>query len=486
MNGRKRKIQIRKHIPLSMIMIAAGVAVAAGVEIPAYKDIVRTIGGEAALHAGGWVEKLTGQVRDALILANALFLAFVAAMVVFVFYPLSRLSRATHAFARGSLTPLPRLLLAGGEIIRFRDDLAVLRETLSEREEMEEKERWSEIERYDRWAEQHFVVMSLAGGLKALSDGDLTRLLDVQFPETFEDLREDYNATVDNLNELIGAVAHNGIEIRSRTDEISASSNDLSLRTENQAATLEETAAALNVLTASVKSAADSAMQVENVVRQARGHAELSGDIVKQAVGAMSEIKRSSDEISTIIGVIDGIAFQTNLLALNAGVEAARAGEAGRGFAVVASEVRALAQRCSEAAKAINGLIKTSSEQVGAGVHLVNRTGESLTDIVDRVGQITELVSGIATGAQQQSLGLDEINSGVNQIDRVTQQNAAMAEEATAATTTLKHRTEQLERMISQFHLREQPGTANVFLFRTDRSSEAVRGVWCEFRATGT
>jgi methyl-accepting chemotaxis protein len=236
---------------------------------------------------------------------------------------------------------------------------------------------------------------------------------------------------------------------------MSVSSDDLSRRTENQAATLEETAAAMDELTASVRSAANGAREVEGVVGNARKDAEESEPVVKNAVAAMTEIESSSEEISQIIGVIDDIAFQTNLLALNAGVEAARAGEAGRGFAVVASEVRALAQRSSDAAKQIKTLISESSGQVERGVSLVGQAGDVLTKIAGHINHISGLVGEIASGAEEQSIGLGEINIGVTQLDKVTQQNAAMVEEATASSHALNGDATELSEVVSRFKLNE-------------------------------
>ncbi|MCB6180184.1 HAMP domain-containing methyl-accepting chemotaxis protein [Rhodobacter sp. Har01] len=297
------------------------------------------------------------------------------------------------------------------------------------------------------------LVDQLGEGLRRLSAGDLTGRIDDDLGEGFNGLRDDYNATIDGLGDLMGSVLEASATIRARAEEIAGSSDELARRTENQAATLEQTAAALDELTASVRSAAEGASEVESVAREARGRAEDSGKVVQDAIGAMSEIKSSSEGISKIIGVIDDIAFQTNLLALNAGVEAARAGDAGRGFAVVASEVRALAQRSSEAAKEIKGLIGTSSDQVASGVALVNRTGDALTDIVVRVNNIAGLISEITTGAKEQSAGLGEINVGVTELDKVTQQNTAMVENATAASATLRHEAETLQGLVAQFRL---------------------------------
>ena len=246
--------------------------------------------------------------------------------------------------------------------------------------------------------------------------------------------------------------------IRGQSDEITRSSEELARRTENQAATLEETAAALDQLTASVKSAANSAREVETIVQAARREAEDSGKVVLGAVDAMNGIEKSSEQISQIIGVIDDIAFQTNLLALNAGVEAARAGDAGRGFAVVASEVRALAQRSSDASKEIKTLISSSSQLVGRGVQAVGSAGKALTTMVERVANISNLVSAISVGAQEQSLGLGEVNLGVNQLDQVAQKNAAMVEQSLMATQSLRDEAIGLDGLVTHFTTKSEPG----------------------------
>ena len=248
-------------------------------------------------------------------------------------------------------------------------------------------------------------------------------------------------------------VINSASSIRNGAAEISQASDDLSHRTESQAATLEQTAAALDEMTASVKSAAEGAKSVEETMKKARLEAVDSGSVVENAVAAMTEIEGSASHISQIIGVIDDIAFQTNLLALNAGVEAARAGEAGRGFAVVASEVRALAQRSSEAAMEIKNLIGNSSKQVERGVELVGKAGEALNSIVDQVTNISQMVSEIADGASEQSTGLGEINIGVTQLDQVTQQNAAMVEEATASSHMLNSDAEKLSELVARFRV---------------------------------
>ena len=302
-------------------------------------------------------------------------------------------------------------------------------------------------------ADQSRVVAAVATGLARLAGGDLAYRIDADFPADSARLRIDFNDAMSKLQDTMRTVAASAATITSGTTEISAASNDLSRRTEQQAASLEETAAALDEITATVRRTAEGSKRARAVVGHARGNAEQSGRIVRQAVEAMSSIEKSSAQITQIIGVIDEIAFQTNLLALNAGVEAARAGDAGRGFAVVASEVRALAQRSADAAKEIKALILTSGRQVEDGVAFVGQTGEALARIVAEVTEIDGIVSEIAASAQEQASGLDEVNVALNQMDQVTQQNAAMVEEATAAGQSLAAETGELARLIARFEV---------------------------------
>jgi len=295
------------------------------------------------------------------------------------------------------------------------------------------------------------AVNEIGNALTALAGGDLEQRLERAFPAELEKLRTDFNRALETLQATMQKVDHTAAAITAGADEISVSSNDLSKRTEQQAASLEETAAALDQITATVKKTAEGATHARSVVAAAKTDAENSGQVVGQAVTAMGEIEQSSRKISSIIGVIDEIAFQTNLLALNAGVEAARAGDAGRGFAVVASEVRALAQRSAEAAKEIKTLISASGIQVTTGVNLVGETGKALTRIVTQIAEINGVVNDIAASAQEQATGLNEVNAAVNQMDQVTQQNAAMVEEATAASNALATEAEELSRMMGQF-----------------------------------
>ncbi len=313
-----------------------------------------------------------------------------------------------------------------------------------------------DAERVEAAQQQKMVVDGLADGLSRLAQGDLTCTIDTGFPKDYERLRTDFNAAVDQLRDVMGTIIGNTGAIRSGTGEISQASDDLSRRTEQQAASLEQTAAALDEITATVR-ARPRARQARDVVSAAQADAERSGAVVRDAVTAMGEIEKSSAQISQIIGVIDEIAFQTNLLALNAGVEAARAGDAGRGFAVVASEVRALAQRSAEAAKEIKALIQASRPAGRRGRRAGRRNRQVAgTHRRRRSRRSTPWSREIAASAQEQATGLAEVNTAINQMDQVTQQNAAMVEQSTAASRTLSQEAEELVRLTSRFQVGTQ------------------------------
>ena len=297
------------------------------------------------------------------------------------------------------------------------------------------------------------ATATLADSLAALAAGDLTCKIDGAFPESYAKLRSDFNNAVDELGTTIGAVARSTVQIKSGAGEVSQASDHLSQRTEQQAASLEESSAAMAEITDVVRNTALDADRASAVVSAAREDAQRSGAIVQKTVDAISRIEQASGEIGEIISVIDGIAFQTNLLALNAGVEAARAGDAGKGFAVVASEVRALAQRSADAAKDVKTRITASAIQVEAGVALVGETGESLDRIITRVEEIAVLVQAIAKAASSQSDGLQQINIAVSEMDGVTQQNAAMVEEANAAARCLAQEADGLAEQVKRFRL---------------------------------
>ena len=310
--------------------------------------------------------------------------------------------------------------------------------------------------------EQADVVQRLTTSLQALSRGDLTYQIDEAFGKDYEVLRGYFNDTVEKVRDSIIQISDATEGIRAQSGEITRASEELAHRTEVQAATLEQTAAAMDEMTASVKSAADGVREVESIVTVARKDADECGIVVKEAVSAMAAIEKSSEQISQIIGVIDDIAFQTNLLALNAGVEAARAGDAGRGFAVVASEVGALAQRASVAAKEIKTLISTSAQHVDRGVDRVKHAGTALQQIAQRVTQISSLTTNIATGATEQAIGLNEINIGVTQLDQATQKNAAMAEEANAASQLMANGAEELANLVARFNTGQRTKTSEI------------------------
>lgn len=300
------------------------------------------------------------------------------------------------------------------------------------------------------------AIAVLADVLTKLEVGDFETKLPEEMPEGFAEMAVAYNSSVEKLRRTIGTVRGAAEEILKSTTGISDAAGHLAERTEQQAAGLEKSTATLQELTQNVALTADGAQQAATVVEQVLGEAKASGAVVTKAVTAMGKIEKSSDEIGKIIGVIDEIAFQTNLLALNAGVEAARAGDAGKGFAVVAQEVRSLAQRSADAAKEIKVLISQSSNQVQSGVDLVNTTGEVLENIIVRIGEINEIVAGIASAAGDQSTGLREVNTAIAGMDRNTQENASMVSETSTQTNHLREEVERLVRALRGFKTRGQ------------------------------
>jgi len=297
------------------------------------------------------------------------------------------------------------------------------------------------------------VADELAAALESLSQGDLSRRIDKQYEGVFHRLKEDFNATIEKLSEIVRRINAASEAIGTASREVAAGSLDLAERTEQQASNLEETAASMEQLAATVRSNADNAQQVNAFAADARAAAEKGGQVAASAEDAMRRIEESSRKISDIIGVIDEIAFQTNLLALNAAVEAARAGDAGRGFAVVAQEVRNLAQRSAQASKEIKGLILHSGSQVRDGVDLVRSAGTTLTDIVSGISRVADLVSEIARATSEQASGLDEVNNAVAQMDEMTQKNAALVEESAAAARSLEEQAAALRQQMAFFAL---------------------------------
>ena len=295
------------------------------------------------------------------------------------------------------------------------------------------------------------AVTKIGEALTRLATGDVEQRIETAFDPRFEKLRTDFNSSVESLEEVATSIGGSANTLQARVGEISTASDELSRRTEQEAANLEETAAALAEITTTVNKTAEGAQQAHDLVANAKTDADDGGAVVREAMAAMASIDQSAKQVSQIVGVINEIAFQTNLLALNAGVEAARAGDAGRGFAVVASEVRALAQRSAEAAKEIKGLIATSAAQVAQGVALVTKTGEALERIAAQVLEANGVVARISTSAQEQAAGLEQVNTAVANMDQVTQKNAGMVEETTAAAHALAGEAERLAQLMTHF-----------------------------------
>jgi methyl-accepting chemotaxis protein len=403
----------------------------------------------------------------AVILAAVMALAAAIVSVLRVARPITAITGSMRTLAAGDTQTAIPFANRRDEIGEMAAAVSVFRDNAIERatleRQAEESRSLSETERMRREeqkareaAEVQFAVERLASGLQKLSDGDLAVEIGDRFAEHLDPLRVNFNHSVERLRDAMRAVGENARAIDAGASEMLAAADDLSKRTEQQAASVEETAAALEQVTTAVKDSAVRAEEAGALVGRTRVGAERSGEVVRRAVDAMHAIEKSSSEISNIIGVIDEIAFQTNLLALNAGVEAARAGEAGKGFAVVAQEVRELAQRSASAAKEIKGLINTSGEQVRNGVTLVGETGKALEAIVREVQEINQNVTAIVTSAREQSTGLAEINSAVNQMDQGTQKNAAMVEQSTAASHGLAQQATALMQLLGQFRLGDE------------------------------
>ena len=372
------------------------------------------------------------------------------------------LSSAMDSVSKGNLSVSINKTDANDELDEMAQALSVFREN-AERVNKLNEEKAAEAEKVEamnklqlaKAEQQANVVQTLAGALKEVADGDLTSHISEAFPEEYKQLRSDFNASIAELKEALLQIGQKAGSLQAGAGEMSQAASDLSDRTENQAATLETTASAVDQIAATVRQTAEGASEADRAVHSTEDDVAKGGEVVRQAVDAMAEIQSSSNQISQITGLIEDIAHQTNLLALNASVEAARAGDSGKGFAVVAQEVRALAQRSSEAAKEIKDLIAASAKQVQTGVALVNQTGQSLEAIVDHISGVKKIVTNIANGAKEQSLGLDEINSAMNQMDHVTQQNVAMVEESTAASRSMSEEATELVGLISRFKMGE-------------------------------
>ncbi|MEM5471594.1 methyl-accepting chemotaxis protein [Hoeflea sp. AS60] len=338
------------------------------------------------------------------------------------------------------------------------DKIRIESEGEKQREMATQARAQSDTEKAEADAQVRFAVQSLGAALRDLSEGNLVSTIDTPFTGELDSLRIDFNESVQTMRDTLSQIRDNAGSISSNSDQMKSAADDLARRTEQQAASLEQTAAAVDEISATVRTASVRASDTDKLAGETASDARASGEVVARAVDAMSRIEDASSKINQIIGVIDEIAFQTNLLALNAGVEAARAGEAGRGFAVVAQEVRELAGRSATAAKEIKELIAASGTEVRSGVSLVGETGEAITRIIARIEEISGHVGAMATASQEQSAGLAEVNTAVNQMDQMTQQNAAMVEETNASSHTLAQEAAELTALVAKFRLDLEAG----------------------------
>ncbi len=421
----------------------------------------------ALIDRGEALAGVTSMRNTVLSIALALLLAALAASIWFsrtITRPISGIVDSMAKLAKGDTNLELNDTDRNDEIGAMVASVAVFQEAAIEKEKLEQENEanrsMSERERAERDAakaeearQMQAAVDALANGLTRLSEGDLTIELKEQFMDSLDRLRVDFNASVQRLQSTMLKIRENTGSIDSNSKEMRVAADDLSGRTEQQAASLEETSAALEQISATVKETSDAATEAADMAQLARSESEKSSSVVANAVKAMEGIEAASDEIAAKTNVIDDIAFQTNLLALNAGVEAARAGEAGKGFAVVAQEVRELAQRAAVAAKEIKELISKSSTEVSNGVALVRETGKALDQISTQVTDVDEKIGSISTAAREQLIGIQEVTTAVNQMDQVTQKNAAMVEETTAVTHRLAEDVDGLSMMVGEFKL---------------------------------
>jgi methyl-accepting chemotaxis protein len=390
--------------------------------------------------------------RNAWVLGAVALLTALGVLVMFRFRvtsPLGNLRDAMNEMASGHLdisVPGVEKHDELGEIARALEGIKV---SLAARAKTEAEARLSV---------QQQVTGALEEGLSALKEGRLDYQISRAFPAEYETLRSDFNSTLSALAQQMAEVARSSGAVRTGAGEISAAAQDLARRTEGQAASLGETSNTVRELTNSVTESRHSASAAAVAAQEAEREASTSGDLMREAVSAMNSISGTSEKMRSIVEIIDGISFQTNLLALNAGVEAARAGDAGKGFAVVATEVRNLAERSAGAAKEINALIVNSGNEVRHGVQMVSETQSSLQRIVAKASELAGMIGGIAEGATKQADAIEQVNHVISELDKATQQNAALVEESTAASRSLAHESERLSAVVEQFSLGRSGG----------------------------
>ncbi|MBY5581045.1 methyl-accepting chemotaxis protein [Rhizobium leguminosarum] len=399
-----------------------------------------------------------------------------------LFSPLARLAGVTRDVADGKLDSEIGSLNRKDEIGTMANALDRFRHSLIESRELEaaseETRLQAEQDRQQNLAEREAeaktlqqVVEAIDEGLHHLANGDLAYQIDTRFPNELESLRVNFNEALATLSETMTAIGGNSMAVRAGSEEMRTGADELAGRTERQAGSITETANAISAITQSVRRQIERAEQAERIARDAKKETTGSGQIMRETIAAMEAIQASSRQINTIISVIDDIAFQTNLLALNAGVEAARAGESGKGFAVVAMEVRELAQRSSSAAKEISSLLQKSTHEVESGVTLVEKAGVALTGIGAHVEAINGQINAIMSATREEANTLREINSAVAELDAMTQQNASMVEETTAAIHRLATEALEMDRQLGNFTLppgHHQP-SAEVHVLRRHR-----------------
>ncbi|MCB1426963.1 MAG: methyl-accepting chemotaxis protein [Zhengella sp.] len=430
------------------------------------KIVEAAVSAQGSIEAGvaeemGWILmlELTVVIAAAIILA-----ALIAGMFKRVIRPLDRISTYTSRLAAGEDEGDVPYRDRSDEIGRLarsvqvfknaaQDNLDRQRQIAAEREENARIRQEADARIVAQAKASAEAIEKLGQALRTLAEGDLTCTIDVQFHPDFETLRQDFNHSVGKLQSAMQAISSNGDIIRGASGELLTASDNLAQRTERQASAVEQTAAAVEEVTKSISLTAGNADEAGRTVRHTGEAAERAGNVVRQAVAAMADIEEASHNIANIIAIIDEVAFQTNLLALNASVEAARAGEAGKGFSVVAQEVRELAQRSAAQAREIKTLIANSNALVSTGAELVGETGRTLETIVAEVRNVDVNVSSIVSAVKEQATSLKEINRAISDIDNNTQQNASMAEQATAAGHSLAGEVESLARMLGQFRL---------------------------------